>query len=164
MAQAKYLTVAELAEAFDSRLLQELGADDGALGTVDESNAILLNAIERASADVQGYTFRGGQYTLTDLQALQTQDDWSLKGIVAALAMGHLYDRRGASAPETITAKIEAAGEALRELRDGKAIFFDTNVMDAGKPKMDVISPTTRANLNLVSDSDFFPQRNVQEY
>ena len=53
MAQAKYITVAELVETLDTRIIGELTSDSGSATTVNESNAPALNAIERASGLVE---------------------------------------------------------------------------------------------------------------
>ena len=163
MAQTRYITVAELAEAYDARTLAQLGSDLAADSTVDESNAILLNAIERASAIVQSFALAAGLYTATDLTDLQTADDWSLKGLVAAIAMGKLFDRRTTVPPESIQRAIDSADETLKSIRKGRRVFNDADAIDAGKPSVVIISPTTRARLNLVSDQPFFPTRQRQQ-
>ena len=161
MAQTKYITVAELVEAHDLRTLQNLSSDTAADGTADESNTILLNAIERASADVQSYALRGGRYSASELDNLQTADDWSLKGLVVDLAVGYAFRRRGIIPPDS-QEQYEKALATLEDLRDGKQVFNDTGAIAAGKPSAVVITSTERSKLDLVADSPFFPPRRTK--
>lgn len=163
MAQTKYITVAELEEAYDTRTLAQLGSDAAADATVDESNTILLNVIERASATVESVALAASMYTATDLTDLQTADDWTLKGLVAALAMGYLFERRTSVPPESIQRSTDAANETLKALRSGRRVFNDAGAISAGKPSVAIIKPTSRVRLNLVSDQPFFPRRQTQE-
>lgn len=163
MAQAKYISVAELAEAYDIRLLEQMASDTGSAVTADESEARLLNAIERGSADVQAAVLRGGRYTATDLTDLQTADDWTLKGLVAARAIIHVFRRRGGSAPADVQAIADESAQKLDDLRDGRAIFTDADAIAAGKPKVVVISQGDRDNLNLVADGPNFPKRRLTQ-
>lgn len=160
MAQTRYITVAELAEAFDTRKLGQLSSDTGTPATVNESNAILLNCIERASGEVQSYAMRGGLYTASDLDDLNTNDDWMLKGLVSALAMGHLHTRRGMALPDDIQGAVTQARQTLEDLRDGQVVFpQDSGAIAAGKPSVNIISPGSRAKLSMVADEPFFPPR-----
>lgn len=168
MAQARYITVVEFAEAFDSRLIAQLGSDSGtAISdlTVAESDASLVrvvNAIERASGMVESYALRGEFYTLTSLATLQAADDWALKGLVANLAYVFLVRRRGNGLNEE-TAKIwDDCMEALDHLGRGRRIFNDSDVIDAGKPAVSVIDQSQRDQLGLVSDSFYFPRRQIR--
>lgn len=157
MAQTKYITVAEFAEAHDTRMLADLSSDSGNPGTVNESNTILLNAIERASADVESYALRGERYSATDLTDLQTADDWTLKGLVADVAIYYAAGRRAGMLPDVVQEKIEAARRTLEDLRDGKKIFNDASSIAAGKPKVSITGPGRRENLGMVSTEPFFP-------
>lgn len=160
MAQARYITVAELTEAHDIRSLQNLGADTATDGTANSSNTILLNAIERASAQVESFAARGGIYTLTDLTAIQAADDWTLKGLVVELAIAHTYRRRGGRIPADLSDRISEAEKTLEDLRDGKRVFgSDDDAISAGKPSAVVVDQSQRARLNSVADEPFFPQR-----
>lgn len=163
MPQERYITVAEFAKAFDTRTLAQLGSDSGSVGTVDESNTILLNAIDRASADVQSFALRGGRYSVDDLLSLQTEDDWSLKGTVASLAIGYAHRRRGAAIPDDIQASIDRAEEMLKDLAAGSRVFNDTEAIAAGQPDNQIVSVRDRQNLSLVGDLPFFPDRNIRE-
>jgi len=159
MAQTKYITVAEWAEGFDNNVMAELSSDTGTLGTVNESNTALLNCIERASADVESHALRGGIYSLTDLLDAQSDDDWSLKGLVASLATVYLYRVRGTPLPPDVKPLYEEAKATLKDLRDGKRVLNNAGAVDAGQPKVAVISASNRGNLHLQSDSMFFPRR-----
>lgn len=157
MAQTKYITVAELAESYDARLLADLGGDGSANLVVDEDNAIITNAIERASAKVESFALRGGRYSEADLAALQADDDWKLKGLVASIAISFLFRRRAGQAPPDIEKEIEAANKDLDDLRDGKTIFRDDGAIAAGKATAAVLSSGSRGRLGLVADGPFFP-------
>lgn len=160
MAQARYISVAELVEAHDVRALQNLGSDTAADGTANSSNTILLNAIERASADVESYAARGGVYSLTDLATIQAADDWTLKGLVVDLAIGHAYRRRGGQIPPDLSDRVDKAEQGLQDLRDGKRLFgTDDPAIAAGKPSAVLVTSSQRARLNSVSDQPFFPPR-----
>jgi len=165
MAQASYLTITELREQYDLRLLQQLGSDSGAPLSGDpptDSSGILANAIERGSSDVESHALRGGRYTATELVDLATADDWTLKSLVADLAMGHLFMRRGGTAPPAIENRIEQAKRDLEDLRDGREIFNSAPHQTAGKAKIVVIPAQDRARLNLVSDLPYFPHRRTR--
>lgn len=163
MAQEKYITVAELVEAFDSRDLGDLSSDTGTPATVDESNAKILNAIERASADVESYALRGQRYSLTDLSDMKADDDWTLKGLVAALAMKKMYARRGGVMPDAIRDAANEATQSLTDLVEGKQVFSNAGAQAAGRPSIHILSSHERGWLGLASDQDFFPQRQTQE-
>lgn len=131
---------------------------------MNESNARLLNAIETASADIESAALRGKRYSATELSALQTNDDWTLKGATAALTMGHLYSARGSGIPTSISRKVRDAQALLVDLNKGKQVFNDSGAIDAGLPKASVISASTRKQLDMVSDSDYFPTRRDQTF
>lgn len=157
MAQTRYITAAELAETYDSRTLAEISSDDGSPAEVSETNAVVLNAIERASADVESYALRGGRLSAADLTSLVDADDWTLKGIVAALAVAHLYRRRGRSMPEDVRSAFENASKSLKDLDAGRQVFNLAASIKAGKPATSVVSVNTRADMRFVSDQPFFP-------
>lgn len=164
MAQNKYITVAELAEAFDADLLSGLGTDTTTPGTVNESNAILLNAIERASGEIESKSLKGGRYTKSDLSTLQSSDDWILKGLVATLAMKYLYARRAGEVPSAIATMVSDAEEQADELKDGKSIFDHDASKTAGKISISVIDENTRGRIHMAADSEYFPRRPTQTY
>ena len=165
MPQDRYITVAEFSESYDSRLLAQLGSDTGVPGLVNESNSILLNAIEQASGNIEAAALVGGRYTSTDLVALVAEDDWHLKSVTAALAIGHLYDRRGGLMPDTILRKVRAAHDFLAKLREGIQIFPESeSAAAAGKSTAYVVTSADRQNLRLVSETpyfDYWPDRLV---
>lgn len=166
MAQAQYITVAEWQEGTDDNVLLQFASDTGtpiaSIGAA--TDPVLLNCIERGSADVEKHAQRGQRYTGADLAALQTDDDWSLKGLVADLATMHLYRIRGAVIPEAVQSRIDIAQAELNELASGAIVFNDAGAQAAGAPKVSVISLNTRQNLGLASDSVFFPPRLGQTY
>lgn len=164
MAQAQYITVAEWQEGTDDNVLAQLASDTGSPEVDPDNSAVLLNCIERGSADVEKHALRGQRYTGADLAALQTADDWSLKGLVTDLATMHLYRLRGAVIPEAVQSRIDIAQSELNELASGSIVFNDAGAQAAGAPKVSVISLNTRQNLGLASDSVFFPPRLGQTY
>ena len=161
MAQAKYITVAELVETLDTRIIGELTSDSGSATTVNESNAPALNAIERASGLVEAAAVRGSRYTTSDLTDLQGGDNWILKGLVAGLAKCILYQRRP-PVPDAVEVEWKGLQDQLKALANGEIIFADDDAADAGKAEVQVISATNRGELGLVSDEPYFPVRRTR--
>jgi len=165
MAQTKYITIAELKESFDTRLLGQLASYSGtpdALG--DESNTVVLNAIEKASAEIQSYALRGNRYTSDNLDTIKSDDDWTLKGLCCTLTVKHLFRGKATSAPPDVQSMIDEATATCEALANGDRIFnFDT-AASAGKAAVKVISTQTRGKVNMVSDSQFFPPRQDRAY
>jgi len=52
----------------------------------------------------------------------------------------------------------------LEDLRDGKRVFNLATTHDAGKASVHVISSSVRGNLNMPSDSQYFPQRQTRKF
>jgi hypothetical protein len=163
MASPAYITVAEFYDAYDRRLIEELGTDIGGAGGMTSSNERIYTAIERASEDVQMAATVGNRYSTDELDDLVTADRWAIKGLVADLAIAHLVSRRMSDIPEAIREKVRDAKETLAALRDGDAVFPIEAKRTAGKPKISIIGESQRANLNLVADTEFFPGRNTKE-
>jgi len=164
MAQTKYISVAELIESFDYRMLSQLCSYSGSPGTMNESNTIALNAIEKASAEVQSYALRGNRYTADNLDTINTNDDWTLKGLCCTLTVKHLFRGKATSAPPDVQSMIEEATATCEALAKGERIFnFDT-AASAGKAAVKVISTQTRGRMNMVSDTQFFPDRQDRTY
>lgn len=157
MAQTQYITVTEWNLGLDERVMADLSSDDGTVGTVNDANSVLVNCIERASADVESFALRGGRYTVAALTDLQTDDDWTLKGLVADLATGYLYQIRGGQAPPDIGVRIDRARVALEELGKGSRVFRDADAIDAGQAQVSVISSSDRKTSALVGDGPNFP-------
>ena len=163
MAQAKYITATELAESFDSRMIKQLSSYTGSpQSSVD--NSVVTNAIEKASAEVESYALRGGLYTTTHLSSLQSDDDWSLKTLVSTLTMKHLFRGKTGQIPPDMIAMVAEATATLEELREGKRVFNLDDAHSAGKAKAFVVSASVRGNLNMPSDSKYFPTRITQKY
>tara|TARA_R100000152_G_C6760227_1_gene184254 strand:- start:157 stop:648 length:492 start_codon:yes stop_codon:yes gene_type:complete len=163
MAQAKYITATELAESFDSRMIKQLSSYTGSpQSSVD--NSVVTNAIEKASSEVESYALRGGLYTTTHLSSLQSDDDWSLKTLVSTLTMKHLFRGKTGQIPPDMIAMVAEATATLEELREGKRVFNLDVAHSAGKAKAFVVSASVRGNLNMPSDSKYFPTRITQKY
>lgn len=154
-----YATVQQLRKAYDSRLLADLGGDGNTPGSVTESNSILTTALNRASADVRSYAMRGGRYSETDLDTLYGDDDWTLIGLCCDLAIGRLSARRGGSMAIDLKDAVKNADTMLRALEEGENIFNVPAAVAAGLPTVSVIRAGARGQLNLLSDSPYFPTR-----
>tara|TARA_R110002012_G_scaffold196616_2_gene365089 strand:- start:2751 stop:3248 length:498 start_codon:yes stop_codon:yes gene_type:complete len=165
MAQTKYITIAELKESFDTRLLGQIASYSGTPDSLsDESNTVALNAIEKASAEIQSYALRGNRYTADNLDTINTNDDWTLKGLCCTLTVKHLFRGKATSAPPDVQSMIEEATATCEALAKGERIFnFDT-AASAGKAAVKVISTQTRGRMNMVSDTQFFPDRQDRTY
>ena len=167
MAQASYISTAELIESFDSRMVFQLASYSGspiADASALASSAVALNAIEKASAEVESYAKRGGIYTTENLSDLQSNDDWSLKSLVSTLTMKHLFRGKTGNLPPDMAAMVAEASQTLEDLRDGKRVFNLGEAHTAGQAKAFVISSNVRGNLNMPSDSKFFPTRITRKY
>lgn len=159
MAQVSYITEVELLEGFDDRTVGQLASDTGTAVTLDGTSVEIKNAIERASAMVESGALRGGRYSLADLAALKTADDWSLKGLVAELTIGKLYERRPGTIPQDMKDMLRTAHEKIEALEKGDRIFNDAGAIVSGKPKVVLLSRFERQQLNMVADQPFFPPR-----
>lgn len=153
----QYLTVAELALAVDTTLLASLGADGGSTGTVNQSNAILVTAIARASGMIDAAVTVANQYTPERLLVLYDDGDWTIRSLCAGLALWMLYSRRGKDTPSNIQEQIDLAMRMLDDLRDGKKVFADDAARNAGLPSIAVIPASTRVKLRLEGNSPFYP-------
>lgn len=163
MAQTKYITQAELRESFDIRMISQLAKYDGDPddGT---SNAAVANAIEKASAEIQSYTLRGERYTTGNLDTIHDADDWTLKGLCAALTIKHLFRGKAASAPQDVTAMIEEATATCEALSKGERVFNFSTAATAGKAAISIVSNANRGRIGMVSDSEYFPTRQDRAY
>jgi hypothetical protein len=165
MAQTKYITIAELKESFDSRMLGQLGSYSGtpdALG--DESNTVILNSIEKASAEIQSYALRGNRYTADNLDTIKDDDDWTLKGLCATLTVKHLFRGKATQAPADIVQMIEEGKEICEALGSGGQIFNFDQAVSGGEASVVLIPSNTRGQLRLASDQQFFPDRLDRKY
>ena len=160
MAAPTYATIAQIKTHIDTRLIEMLTSDDGTDGALDSyaNNTTLGAAVERASSDVESYARRGQRYSDTDLVALQTAGDTTLIGLVADLTVFHLANRRGGDITPAIQARGQDAHRTLKAMANGDRIFaMDSGAEGSGTATASVISATTRAELDMVSDSEFFP-------
>lgn len=154
-----YATVAQFKEAVDERLLAELGIDAETDGVVDGSNVIIMSALTRASHEIQSFALRGGIYTESDLDNLQTSTNWMLIGVTCDLALGILLARRGGPFGDAIKDRVDKANSLLVDLRDGRRVFPNGSNIDASKPSLSIITQQQRGMLGMVADSEFFPRR-----
>ena len=167
MAQASYISTNELIESFDSRMVFQLSSYSGspiANASALSSSAVALNAIEKASAEVESYAMRGGLYTALNLTDLQAADDWSLKNLTAVLTMKWLFRGKTGNIPPDMQAMVGEATQTLEDLRSGQRVFNLDTTHSAGRASVHVISSNVRGNLNMPSDSRFFPRRQTRKY
>jgi hypothetical protein len=63
-----------------------------------------------------------------------------------------------------MAAMIAEATQLLEDLREGKRVFNLGTTHSAGKASVHIVSSTVRGNLNMPSDSQYFPQRITRKY
>ena len=163
MPMAQLLSNANFILYADARLLAELASDTNADGTVS-SSTIITEALLRGGEEVASAATRSNSYTVVELEALATDGNALLRGLVADLALCYLFERRGGDVPESIKAKANRAQEALGALRDGKRVFAVDANRQAGTASVSVISASTRGSLRMASDDSFYPSRRTQAY
>jgi hypothetical protein len=147
----------------DERLLKELATDTNADGTISTSE-IITEALLRGGEELASAATRSNAYTVAELEALATDGNALVRGLVADLALCFLFERRGGDVPESVKAKANRAQEALGSLRDGKRVFAVDANRGAGTASVSVISATTRGSLHMASDDSFYPPRRTQAY
>ena len=146
-----YATYADLEASVDAQVIAQLCSDQGTpmLG----ANPVTDYAIEHASGIVQAYARVGSIYTDTDLTTL-------LRGIVVALAIEFLFQRRAMKITPAVDERVKRAYSMLEALRDGKMIFGAlAKAAEAGLPEVRATPLQTYAYYNGVSTSSFFPPR-----
>lgn len=160
MAAPQYATIAQIKLHIDTRVLQMLASDTGANADLTSYTTApnLEAAVERASSDVESYARRGERYTEADLQALQTAEDVTLIGLVADLALYNLAIRRGGDISTAIQQRGDRAHQALKDLASGVRIFAkDSGAEGSGTATAEIVPIGDREQMNLPSDSEFFP-------
>jgi hypothetical protein len=148
----------------DERLLKELTSDTNSDATIDGNNTILTEALLRGGEEVASAATRSQAYTVIELEALATDGNALLRGLVADLALCYLFERRGGDVPESVKAKANRAQGMLSDLRDGRRVFAVEANRASGTATVSVILPSTRGSLHMVSDSQFYPARRSQTY
>jgi len=158
MGSPQYCTVADLKDAVDERDLKGLTSDDGTEATLTSANSKLITAIEYASSAFLRSTLAGGKYTALQLQTLAADDDWAIKGPVVDCAIWFLYSRRQSTdTPTQITERKKSAQDIMDSLRRGDQILPIKVSTDAEIPEAIFATRGQRDRLNLVSDSEYFP-------
>ena len=158
MAQEQYVTVAEFLDTYDNRLLEQLGIDSSSgRGTLDATNTILVNALLRASADLEASALVGERYTIDQLTEVKDDNSWILKGIVSDRAIYHLAKRRGGRVSETIRKVADSSEAMLERLRDGVEIFNLSESAAAGVAAIAIVPTSTRIRQTMQAFTDFFP-------
>jgi tetrahydromethanopterin S-methyltransferase subunit F len=163
MPMAQLLSNANAVLHIDERLLKELISDTNSDGTI-ASSTILTELLLRAGEEVASAATRSQAYTVLELEALATDGNALLRGLVADLALCYLFERRGGEVPESVKAKANRAQGMLNDLRDGKRVFAVDANREAGTASVSIIQQQIRGSLRLVSDSPFYPERRGQAY
>lgn len=157
-----YVTVAEFMVAVDVRALSELGGDTDADATVNSGNVILTHALTRASHQLRSFVLRAGQYTSDQLDEIQAEDDWTLKGLVCDLAVLVLISRRVGGMPESWKDKAVMVQQTLEDIKKGLLIFGELASAKTGGaafPSVCVVPIDARARLGFATDQQFYPQQ-----
>lgn len=163
MAMAQLLSNSNFILYADQRLLAELATDTNSDGTIS-SSTIITESLLRAGEEVASSATRSNTYTVSELEALATDGNALLRGLVADLALCFLFERRGGDVPESVKAKANRAQEALGSLRDGKRVFAVDGNRGAGTASVAVITASTRGSLHMASDDSFYPPRRTQAW
>lgn len=138
----------------DLRRVKQLVSDTDASVEPPELyvNETLLAVLQAASGDVESACLAGGRYTADDLANLTTAADRALgltsnteralQKLVAHLALGDLYERRGIIAEGKDFKSVERALGMLEALRRGDRIFALAEVAEAGVTEAEYFDET----------------------
>lgn len=160
MAAPQYATESDLKLVCDTRLLAELATDTDVDDPLNGTSTVIVNALQRASSDVESHVLRGGRYDTARLSQMQTDGDQTLIGLVCDLAIVRLFNRRGFRLPPVWAEANDRAKQTLEDLGNGLLIFGkSTDAADAGTGEVDAIPGYSRSTLRLASDQDYFPPR-----
>lgn len=151
-----YATAADMKNRYDERRLGQLVLDDGTMATSAqlETDTVLSEMLEDATALIDAFATRGGRYTQAELTALTGSPLKLLKRLTCDLAYGLLVQRRGYTASETdaMAPGFSRAIALLDKLGEGALIFATENAVAAGKPTRTVLSK----DIELISDASRF--------
>lgn len=148
-----YATPANMKSRYDSRRLGDLVKDDGTRASESalDTDPVLAELLEDASAIIDSHVLRGDRYLQADLDALAGKDLKLLVRLTCDLAYGLLVQRRGYTASETasLAPAFASAMTYLDRLAGGELIFDVERVRQAGLPQRAVIDK----NLQLISST-----------
>lgn len=148
-----YATTGDMKKRYDVRRLGELSRDDGGRDSPDQldSNEVLLQMLDDASAMLESSMMVGGRYTRLDLAELDDTQKNMLIRLICDLTYGLLVQRRGfnESEQQLLAPGFKQAIGMLDNLEQGKWIFATDKAVAAGKP----VNVQLDTNLNLVTGS-----------
>lgn len=150
---ANFLTLAELDERIDSRITDQLSADDDSGVRVDDN---VTAAIADASSEIRMACMQGGVYTATQLDDLVVTGDTALLMLCAPLTIRNLNNRRSMGLDPSLEKQIERAEELLEQLKNGSRILNIDNALTADDPEIQTISADDADNLLQMTPTSFF--------
>jgi hypothetical protein len=153
-ALSAYATGAQFVLHTDIRAIADCLNDDGTRAggfqptpATVESHPAVLDALSKASGMVEMAAFVGEKYSAADLQALASNGQALLVGLVCDLATWRLQQRRWPTM--AITEQYRAAQEVLERLRLGERIFALQANAAAGLPNTTFINQQSICQLFL---------------
>ena len=156
---ANYADGDDMVTRFDVRLLGDLVTDDNTriAAAAVPADANLGVAITDATERINSALRQANRYTTDDLAQLVTDGDAQLKRICCALAMEHLYQRRGSAIPDGFQVAIDDAKDVLEQIRLGNNVLQVDGAIQSGLPNTNFIQPAERTNLGRAGDAAIFP-------
>ena len=137
------ITVQDLLDRFDQRLVADLAADEGMPPPVSAlaDHPRVVAALQDAIGEVRSAILQGRRYQWEELENLDAADKAFLKRLVCTRAMLNLAAARvNVYGEENYRAAQEWVEEKLAQLARGDRIFATPSAQDAGLPKTE--SPT----------------------
>lgn len=156
------VTVADLVNRWDARLLAQLARDDGQLETNLASNPRISAALRGAEGQLRAAILKGGRYSIEELEQLDPEDLEFYKDIVCNLAMLRLAAARvntiGGDIYKTLR---EDTQQLLRQLESGEMIFASPRARKGSLPEGRAITLAQFHAQNLLVDrcTRFYPPR-----
>lgn len=143
-----FVTVAQLFQRVDSRLVGMNLLDDGSRATAAQmantgttAGATLYALLQDASEELMAAAAVGARYTESEVRAYGGN---LVLSIVSGLAMGPILERRGRATGDLakLAAMYDRASGRVEELRKGERIFWAVpNVPEAGSPEVADMTP-----------------------
>lgn len=158
------ITVQDLLDRFDQRLIADLAADDGNPpgGTEILTHPRVVAALQDAIGEVRSAVLQGKRYTWEELEALGTEDLAYLKRVVTTRAILNLAAARVSTfGQENYHAAQRWVEEKLDQLARGERIFATAGAQAAGLPKTEGPSLVSLQRMNLLVDrcAEYYPER-----
>lgn len=131
-----YATPDDVIACCDVRTLGDFLSDTGKRLTPDEvrNSDILLRFLAQASGEFETAVMVSGRYELAELEALTGNALELIAGMVAAHALGRVFERRpDRKAPGMAIAQVKRAADWYEALRHGERILPLQEHADAGR-------------------------------